>query len=821
MMSVLMLASAVSCDKDNVVPEGPEGVQPQTPPEEQQPVPEPEPAPDVALSFNISLPQDVSANSNDYDFLDEIHYALYSSEEDNIAYVYSDEAKPVVSDVVQFTSAGTTLEIGLAAGTEGEFVLILWAQAAREDDQEFYDLSDLRHICVTEEPVLCNKEERAAYYLAHKFSVTTETYAEDVTLSRPHARINLGTFAESLKRPDGSTLRLDQSSMTLTGVSTEFNTVEGRAGESRELSFTLNDIPDRAIEINGVSYPYLALNYLFVSDSVDMDFVIMGTPQKAEETVEDSSEEQSKFEGRITGINAQQNLTTNIIGHFFGADGRFEYDFRINIGGDGNVNDTLIIGDADGDGLYDEEMDWGWALGGDDTPSGGGIIGGGDEFVDPDPGFDDGFEDGDEEQAEDVRIEEAGAVTWEVHTREGLLMWADEVRASATDQRINLRLFADVHLEEPWTPVSVSHKTNYYGSIDGQGHSIYNLTINSETTNVGFLAKTCQADNVQVANLYFHNVNIVGGNCTGVVAGTGQGIYNCHVMSGTVSGIEMVGGIVGCSLGSKDYAIRNCTNSADISGTTMVGGIAGEENLSINCYVYDSTNYGNVTATGNYAGGICGSNSSLFAVRCENYGVVRGNDYVGGINSRESVSDCNNSGAVYGNDYVGGITGCCSTSGCVNRGDVTGVNYVGGLSGYCDGNFVNNSENHGAVKGDQYVGGCMGFAKTQYGPEISAMKNYGFVSGKTDVGGIVGYLRETGSGVPTVLQCISDADVTGEENVGGLIGRTKGTFTISGNSVSAIVTGVTNVALLIGNPEGTVTDDGTNVTEGEVVILSE
>lgn len=806
-----------------------------------------EPAPDIKLTFNLSLEQSTSVNCDDTALIDELHYALYSMDEQNISYVLSDDSSPIVTDVLPFSPDDDTLEICLAAGATGEFVLILWAQSAREDDAEFYDLSDLRHIRIIDETTACNQEERVAYYITHKFSVTSEAYSENLVLSRPHSRINLGTFEQALKRPDGSVLRLDQSSVTINGASALFNTIAGletdgaeffgKAGEaaSEGYEFSLNDIPEKTISINGIEYPYLALNYMFVSGSVDMDFVIIGTPQKPE-TAEDTEQTedpeeimQAKFEGRLSGINARQDLTTTIIGHFFGADGRFEYDFRITTGGGSDSNGNLIIGDEDGDGLFDDEFDWGWAVGGDDSWTGGGIIGGGDEFVDPDLGGGDGGvgSEDDEEKKEDIRIELPDAVTWEVYTREGLYMWANEVRASTTTQRINLRLFEDIYLDENelWIPVTVSHETNYYGSIDGQEHSIYNLTINSEGNNIGFLARTNQDDNIQVANLYFHNVSVVGGNNTGVIVGEGKGIYNCHVVSGTVQGNENVGGILGSVIGTNDSAPRNCTNSASVSGSSKVGGIAGDENSGVHVQVYDCINYGNVSAIGDYVGGICGAKGNLYPERCENHGEVRGNDYVGGISGRDVssvIDDCNNFGSVYGRNYVGGISGSGHGRNCVNRGNVTGVTYVGGISGYLSGNFCTDSHNYGIVKGIDSVGGCAGFAKTDYAPTIKSHFNYGDVYGESNVGGIFGRFRSNSKG-PSLVDSTNEGNVSGNNNVGGLLGHIyQGKLNLSGNSTTGIITGSTNVGQfvgLLGGNGGSIIDDGTNLAGGEVVIV--
>lgn len=456
----------------------------------------------------------------------------------------------------------------------------------------------------------------------------------------------------------------------------------------------------------------------------------------------------------------------------------------------------------------------------------GGIIGGGDG-MDPGPGLGDGDNDNDgseDQQKEDVRIELPDAVTWEVYTREGLMMWAEEVRASSTNQRINLKLFEDIYLDEDelWIPVTVSHETNYYGSIDGQEHSIHNLTINSEGNNVGFLARTNQDDDIQVANLYFHNVPVVGGNNTGVIVGEGEGIYNCHVVSGTVQGNENVGGILGSVIGTNDSAPRNCTNSASVSGSSKVGGIAGDENSRVRVYVYDCVNYGNVTATGDCVGGVCGSLHDLYPEGCENHGEVKGNDYVGGIAGRGYVASCNNYGTVTGNNYVGGITGYNDATGCVNRGNVTGVTYVGGISGYLSGNFCTDSHNYGIVKGIDSVGGCAGFAKTDYAPTIKSHFNYGDVYGESNVGGIFGRFRSNSKG-PSLVDSTNEGNVSGNNNVGGLLGHIyQGKLNLSGNSTTGIITGSTNVGQfvgLLGGNGGSIIDDGTNVAGGKVVIV--
>ena len=180
------------------------------------PTPDPEPEipiidpADVSIMFNVSIPAPVSSNDGDAGLVNELHYALYSIDKENISFVLNEESLPIVRDTVSVVDNAAKVELGISGGASSDLVIIFWAQNARAEGEEFYDLTDLRHIRCVGESSICNSEERVAYYITHKFSVSSETYSEDLVLSRPHSRINLGTFAQALKRPDGATLRLDR-----------------------------------------------------------------------------------------------------------------------------------------------------------------------------------------------------------------------------------------------------------------------------------------------------------------------------------------------------------------------------------------------------------------------------------------------------------------------------------------------------------------------------------------------------------------------------------------------------------------------------------
>lgn len=803
---VLMLAFfSASCSDDIKLPEQEKQDQEQTPASEQNPDeddPGVDPV-DTRLTFQIGIRDSYIENGDDLSLLDELHYALYSADPENISHVLDPEAQPIICEVTEMSEAASSIELCISGDATGkEFVLILWAQNRREEGAEFYDLTDLRKVRCADGTVLCNQEERVAYYLTHKFSVSGLEHSEELSLSRPHARLNIGTFAQALKRPDGTVLRLDQSSVSLSGVSDTFNTISGlddpqtevygAAGEANEGGFVFeaNDVPQKNIVINEVEYPYLALNYMFAAQTVNMDLVITGTPINDELAPEDYR--QAKFEGTLSGLNLRQDRTTTVIAHFFGSDGRFEYDFRISVEGS-DYERPIIIGDEDEDGIYDDEMDWGWAIGGDDTASGGGDSDGGDVDVNPDQGEGDDDDSGnnEENEKEDVRIETPDAVTWEVYTCEGLYMWAEEVRTSTTSMRINLKLFADLHLEEDWVPLTYSS-----GSFDGQGYTIYGLSVVATSSGAGFF--TSMESDAEIGNINFSDVNISGTINVGVVAGGAQGlISNCKVLGGTVTGTSgNVGGLVGYS--GIYLKIYDCENYAEVSGKEDVGGILGQGNYST---LKRCENFGTVKATGKRVAGICGYPEYSKLYDCINEGTINGTDYVGGIYGRSAttIAGAKNYGSVEGVDYVGGIAGVYSTSvtprevsGCMNYGSVKGENYVGGCFGLFGSNDMNGFENHGSVTGNSKVGGLAGRCNV----------------GSTD---------------KTVSSCVNDAAVTGTDMVGGLVGEAYASnqtyVNFTNNIVKGTITGATNVGYLMGQSSATVNDDGTNITTGGDIVI--
>lgn len=117
-----------------------------------------------------------------------------------------------------------------------------------------------------------------------------------------------------------------------------------------------------------------------------------------------------------------------------------------------------------------------------------------------------------------------------------------------------------------WTPIG-SYEKQFIGILDGDGHSVSGIYINS-TTNyqglVGYLGEGGTLQNLGVKASYIKGRNIVGGLC-GMNSGTMTNCYN----NGSVEGNGIVGGLCGLNFGN----VTNCYYQKDMAA----GGINGSD----------------------------------------------------------------------------------------------------------------------------------------------------------------------------------------------------------------------------------------------------
>ena len=243
-------------------------------------------------------------------------------------------------------------------------------------------------------------------------------------------------------------------------------------------------------------------------------------------------------------------------------------------------------------------------------------------------------------------IESNGSYT--VYNADGLLNVAELVNGGKTD--INITLDTDIDLTgKDWTPIGTDYDNSYKGTFDGGGHTIKGLTVTTNDQFVGlfgYLDKAGTVKNVVMEGIQItSNHVLMSGNTGGVVGYSWGTIENCSV-SGSVSGTNCVGGVVGSQ---KAGSITGCSSSAIVKGTRYVGGVAGEKwGTMTACYAT-----GNVTLEINSpqdlsGGGVVGLNGGSTVLACYATGNVTstgsstGKVHIGGFlgNNYTTVTAC-------------------------------------------------------------------------------------------------------------------------------------------------------------------------------------
>ena len=198
-------------------------------------------------------------------------------------------------------------------------------------------------------------------------------------------------------------------------------------------------------------------------------------------------------------------------------------------------------------------------------------------------------------------------------------------------------------------PIGVDWKKPFNGKFDGGGNTIKGLTIDRENeTNVGLFGATGTSSVIE--NVKLIEVNVKGGSSVGALAGITQNLVKNIQASGSVSGKNSVGGLIG-------YMEKNLTGSrADVVVTGLEAG------KPESCDPFDITHSDKPTEGLSYGvGGLVGYHKDEQIVKSEATGNVTG--YYCGVGglvgiSRGEIIESRASGNVEGKDEnVGALVG--------------------------------------------------------------------------------------------------------------------------------------------------------------------
>lgn len=350
---------------------------------------------------------------------------------------------------------------------------------------------------------------------------------------------------------------------------------------------------------------------------------------------------------------------------------------------------------------------------------------------------------------------------YQIETAEQFVAFAESVNdgscAGYAGQYIELT--SDLDLTDiDWAPIGnmddmETYSTMFLGVFDGGGHTISNLTYESDAYNCG--------------------AGLFGVNC-GMV-------QNLTIEDAVVSVTEGTSLAIGTAVGYNMGGVDNVTvKNASVTGNNCTGGVIGGNNSSVtNCTAE------NVTVT-----------------------VIGDNDFSGGL-VQDDIAECG--GLLIGGGFGGTIDNCSATGTVRAKGnEPVGLGGIGGCLEMMD--SITNCTADVTIesaKGGHAIGGLCGYAGTHSDPDVCletegfSTTNYPSVidncnvtvtikaDGATHVGGLVGtglyyYGEETAF---AITNCSVSGTIDGAVTPGTIAGRAEGS-TIENCTADVLVDGV-------------------------------
>lgn len=265
--------------------------------------------------------------------------------------------------------------------------------------------------------------------------------------------------------------------------------------------------------------------------------------------------------------------------------------------------------------------------------------------------------------------------TLSLSTTEEFLIFCENCRIDDYSRNLIVFLNNDIDLSN----TDFSGIPIFLGTFEGNHHRIKGLSLTHNGSDQGLFRYL--EESAIVRNLVVEATIVPDGSQTtiGGIAGTNRGIIESCVFTGSVTGVDYIGGIVG--MNTVSGIIDSCQVYGTIHGTHFLGGISGvnkgvirncQNSAKINTTVEENSiklsdiTLNQMTASESIVtttdiGGITGNNYGVIK-NCENHGSI-GYQHIGynigGIAGRQSgyIANCTNYGNVLGRKDVGGIVG--------------------------------------------------------------------------------------------------------------------------------------------------------------------
>ena len=250
----------------------------------------------ATVNFSVTAPVSLDTRSfGDGNTATQLRYAVYTEDGTQLA-----DLGNVGADGAAVIMNGRQAQVKLQLVKGNTYKVVFWAEAGDAPYQ--FDWSDAT-MTVDAQKLVSSDEKGDAFYNVSEVTVKADAQ-ESVTLRRPYAQLNVGTNDLAASKAAG--FDPTHTSVTLTGVPTTMNLLDGTVSGSSDVTYTLSARPDADAE----TFPVSGYTYL------NMAYVLMGDKQTSDVTLKMASDDQGADEHARTfaAVPLQRNYRTNIYG---------------------------------------------------------------------------------------------------------------------------------------------------------------------------------------------------------------------------------------------------------------------------------------------------------------------------------------------------------------------------------------------------------------------------------------------------------------------------------------------------------------------------
>ena len=283
---------------------------------------------ETPVSFSVSLGDDIDSRTiSDGTGANTLKFAVFEN---------GTEITALAQNNVPVVDKKATVTTRLVKGHTYSFVF--WAQNSA---CTAYDTKNMAAIKVNY-AANCNDETRDAFYKKDSFTVT-EAFEKKEELTRPFAQINfLADDAAGVVGVDAY-----KSKVTVTGVPTTLNTLNGSVADFTDVTFDYATILPNEETLEGYQqYRYVAMNYILAATDKEMKTEVALTVK----------DENGAEVNTVTVANCpvQRNYRTNIFGDLFTLQGKFNIEINPIYQGDHEIDMNATYYEANTSGALED-----------------------------------------------------------------------------------------------------------------------------------------------------------------------------------------------------------------------------------------------------------------------------------------------------------------------------------------------------------------------------------------------------------------------------------------------------------------------------------